>query len=476
MSQVEIVFMTACEMARRIREREISALEVMEAHLAQIERVNHKVNAIVTLVAEQALKAAREADSRLAKRDKIGVLHGLPVAHKDLVDTKGIRTTYGSPIFRDHVPEVDGLIVERLRSAGAITLGKTNTPEFGAGSQTFNPVFGPTRNPYDLSKTCGGSSGGAAVALACGMVPIADGSDLGGSLRNPASFCNVVGFRPSAGRVPTWPTPSAWFPLTVEGPMARTVQDVALMLGAMAGPDPRCPISIAEPGDRFWGPLERDFKGVRVAWSRDLGGLPVEPEVTSVLESRLGVFRELGCTVEEAEPDLSDADEVFRAFRAWRFELSHGKLLDQFRHLMKPTVIWNIEEGRRLTGPQLGRAELKRTALYHRVREFMDQYDFLALPVSQVLPFPVEQEYANQINNVQMETYLDWMRSCYYITVTGLPAISVPCGFSSHGLPVGLQIVGRYQQDWEVIQMAYAFQEATGFWKRRPPVAEGSER
>ncbi|MEJ5376353.1 MAG: amidase [bacterium] len=478
MSHQDLVFMTACEMARLIRNREISALELMEAHLSQIEKINPRVNAVVTLVAEHALEAARDADIKSAKGEKTGPLHGLPVAHKDLVDTKGIRTTYGSPIFKDHVPAVDALIVERLKSAGALTLGKTNTPEFGAGSQTFNPVFGPTRNPYDLSKTCGGSSGGAAVALACGMVPIADGSDLGGSLRNPASFCNVVGFRPSPGRVPIWPTPSAWFPLTVEGPMARTVQDAALMLGAIAGPDPRSPISIAEPGERFWGPLDRDFRGVKIAWSRDLGGLPVEAEVTGVLESQLSVFQDMGCIVEEAEPDLTDADEVFRVFRAWRFELSHGRLLDEKRHLMKPTVIWNIEEGRKLTGVQLGQAEVKRTALYHRVREFMEQYEFLLLPVSQVLPFPVEQEYVTEINNIRMETYLDWMRSCYYITVTGLPAISVPCGFSSQELPVGLQIVGRHQQDLGVLQLAYAFQEATGFWRKRPALVleAGSEK
>ncbi len=478
MAHQDLVFMTACEMARLVRNREISAQELMEAHLSQIEGINPRVNALVTLVAEQAMEAAREADMKLARGEKAGPLHGLPVAHKDLVDTKGIRTTYGSPIFRDHVPAVDALIVERLKSAGALTLGKTNTPEFGAGSQTFNPVFGPTRNPYDLNKTCGGSSGGAAVALACGMVPIADGSDLGGSLRNPASFCNVVGFRPSPGRVPTWPAPSAWFPLTVEGPMARTVQDAALMLGAIAGPDPRSPISIAEPGERFWGPLDRDFRGVRIAWSRDLGGLPVEAEVTRVLESQLSVFQEMGCIVEEAEPDLTDADEVFRVFRAWRFELSHGRLLDEKKHFMKQTVIWNIEEGRKLTGVQLGQAEVKRTALYHRVREFMEQYEFLLLPVSQVLPFPVEQEYVTEINNIRMETYLDWMRSCYYITVTGLPAISVPCGFSSQGLPVGLQIVGRHQQDLGVLQLAYAFQEATVFWKKRPALVleAGSEK
>lgn len=475
MFKEEIVFLTAQEMVRLIQAGELSALEVMEAHLAQIQRVNPKVNAIVTLVAEQALDGARKADQALARGAPLGPLHGLPVAHKDLVETKGIRTTYGSPIFKEHVPDFDALIVERLKAAGAITVGKTNTSEFGAGSQTFNPVFGPTRNPYDLSKTCGGSSGGAAVALACGMVPIADGSDLGGSLRNPASFCNVVGFRPSPGRVPTWPTPSAWFPLTVEGPMARTVQDVALMLSAVAGPDPRCPISIAEPGERFSGPLGRDFNGVRVAWSRDLGGLPVEPGVSKVLETHLHVFQDLGCLVEEAQPNMSDADEVFRVWRAWRFELSHGTLLQEHRHLMKETVIWNIDEGRKLTGPQVGRAELKRTALYHRVRQFMERYEFLLLPVSQVLPFPVEKEYVTEINGVPMHTYLDWMRSCYYITVTGLPAISVPCGFSPDGLPVGLQIVGRHQEDLGVLQLAYAFQEATGFWKRRPPIVEQAQ-
>lgn len=471
MATKELLFMTACEMISMMEKKEISARELMEAHLAQIEAVNPKVNAIVTLVAEQAMEGAKRADEQRAKGQLQGPLHGLPVAHKDLVETKGIRTTYGSPIFRDYVPQFDSLIVERLKKAGAITVGKTNTPEFGAGSQTFNPVFGPTRNPYDLSKTCGGSSGGAAVALACGMVPIADGSDLGGSLRNPASFCNVVGFRPSPGRVPTWPTPSGWFSMTVEGPMARSVQDVALMLSAIAGADPRCPISIHQPPEQFRGPLERDFRGVKVAWSRDLGGLPVEPKVTQVLEASRHVFQDLGCEVEDAEPDLADADEVFRIWRAWRFELSHGVLMDKHRDLMKKTVIWNIEQGRSLAGPQLGQAEVKRTALYHRVREFMERYSFLLLPVSQVTPFPVEQEYVTEINGIPMTTYLDWMRSCYYITVTGLPAISVPCGFTPEGLPVGIQIVGRPWDDLGVLQLAYAFQEATNFWKVRPKIA-----
>ena len=471
MKGADLVFLPATEMASLVRKREISVCELLDAHLEQIQRVNPKVNAIVTLTPEKAKEDAKKADEAIAKGRPLGPLHGLPVAHKDLVETKGVRTTYGSLIFKDHVPDIDALIVERLKGAGAISVGKTNTPEFGAGSQTFNAVFGPTRNPYDLTKTCGGSSGGAAVALACGMVPLADGSDLGGSLRNPASFCNVVGFRPSPGRVPTWPTPSAWFNMTVEGPMARTVQDVALMLTAITGPDPRCPISLMEPPEVFSRPLERDFKGTRIAWSRDLGGLPVEREVTSVLEEQRKVFVEMGCVVEEDEPDLTDADEIFRVWRAWRFELSHGKLLEECRGLMKSTVVWNIEEGRKLSGPQLGQAEVKRTALYHRVRQFMERYEFLLLPVSQVLPFPVEEEYVREINGIPMTTYLDWMRSCYYITVTGLPAISVPAGFTSSGLPVGLQIVGRPWDDFGVLQLAYAFQEATGFWRRRPEVA-----
>jgi amidase len=469
MPDQEICFLPATELARRIRTKEVSAQEVMATHLDQIERINPQVNAIVTLLPERAMQGARDADQALARGKEVGPLHGLPIAHKDLVPTKGIRTTFGSPVFKDFVPDQDSLIVERLHNAGAITIGKTNTPEFGAGSQTFNEVFGETRNPYDLTKTCGGSSGGAAVALACGMLPIADGSDMGGSLRNPASFCNVVGFRPSPGRVPTWPDQAAWFTLQVEGPMARTVQDVALLLSAIAGPDPRAPLSIAEPGSRFAQPLERDFKGSRLAWSRDLGGLPVDPRVTAALDAQRHVFESLGCTVEDAEPDFTDADEIFKVLRAWRFELSRGELLHTHREQIKDTVIWNIEEGIKLSGPQIGQAERKRTELYHRVRTFMERYEFLILPVSQVPPFEIQQRYVASINDVHMDTYIDWMRSCYYITVTGHPAISVPCGFAPDGLPVGMQIVGRHHADFKVLQLAHAFEQATGFWKRRPP-------
>jgi amidase len=434
--------------------------------------VNPAVNAIVTYLPELARSGATAVDAALARGDDPGPLAGLPVVHKDLAVTKGIRTTFGSPIYRDFVPEVDAIIVERLKRAGAVTYGKTNTPEFGAGSQTFNAVFGATRNPYDLSRTCGGSSGGAAVALACGMAPIADGSDLGGSLRNPASFCNVVGMRPSAGRVPNWPAFSGWFPLSVVGPMARTVQDAALMLSAIAGPDKRSPLSLEESGALFARPLARGFKGTRIAWSADLGGLPVQPEVTEVLNAQRRVFADLGCVVEDATPDLRDADEIFRVMRAWNFELCYGPLLQSRRSQMKDTVIWNIEEGARLSGPQVGAAESKRTLLFQRMREFMDDYDFLAAPVAQVLPFDVNLPHVTEINGIKMETYLDWMRSCYYITVTGSPAISVPCGFSRTGLPVGLQIVGRYRDDFGVLQIAHAFEQATGFWRRRPAVAQ----
>lgn len=477
MSTSELCFLTATELAGRIRSREVSCQEAVEAHLRQIERINPQVNAIVTLIAEQALDQARRADETRPAPDTLGPLYGLPIAHKDLVLTKGIRTTLGSPIFADFVPDQDEIIVERMRQAGAITIGKTNAPEFGAGSQTYNEVFGATLNPYDLSKTCGGSSGGAAVSLACGMLPLADGSDLGGSLRNPASFCNVVGLRPSPGRVPTWPHRVAWFPLAVEGPMARTVQDAALLLSVLAGPDPRAPLAIGEPGSLFSQDLERSFEGVRIAWSQTLGGLPVDPRVTAVLESQRAVFEQLGCIVEEATPDFSGADEIFRVWRAWYFELGLGELLDEHRAQMKDSVVWNIEQGQKLSGPQIGRAERKRTELYHHMREFMDRYAFLIAPVSQVPPFEVTQQYVTEINGIALDTYLDWMKSCYYISVTGLPAISVPSGFTPQGLPVGVQIVGRHQDDLGLLCLAHAFEQATQVWKRRPAIQEiGDDR
>ncbi len=471
MSTSEICFMDATEIAGRIASGELSAKEVMEAHIAQIERINPQVNAIVTFLPEQALDAAEKADQTRAAGESTGPLFGIPIAHKDLIDTKGIRTTKGSPIFTENVPENDALIVERLKAAGAITIGKTNTPEFGAGSQTYNEVFGKTLNPYDLTKTCGGSSGGAAVALACGMIPIADGSDHGGSLRNPASFCNVVGFRTSPGRVPIWPAPTLLYPFKVQGPMARSVQDVALMLSAIAGPDPRAELSLGEPGSAFLGPLERDFKGTKVGWSPNLGEFPVDGRVTAALDSQRHVFEDFGCRVIDNDPDFSDADEIFKVWRAWNVELSMGSLLETHRDQIKDTVIWNAEEGRKLTGPQIGKIERKRAELYIRLMEYMSEYEFLILPVAQVPPFDVTEEYVTEINGVEMETYIDWMKSCYYISITGLPAISLPCGFTPRGLPVGIQIVGRPKDELGVLQLAYAFEQQTQFGRKRPPVA-----
>jgi amidase len=456
----DICQLSAVELARLIRAKELSAREVVAAHLAQIERLNPGLNAIVTLVADQAMERAWLADEDLANGREIGPLHGLPIAHKDLQATNGIRTTFGSPIYRDFVPAEDSLLVERLRHAGAIVVGKTNTPEFGAGSQTFNPVFGATLNPYDRTKTCGGSSGGAAVALATGMLPIADGSDMGGSLRNPASFCSVVGLRTSPGRVPVWPAASAWSPLSVDGPMARSVADVALMLSGIAGPDARSPIAIDESGGRFGAPLERDFKGVRVAWWRDLGGVPVDRRVRAAVDAQRHVFEALGCIVDEAEPEFTDFDAVFKTVRALAFLTGVAPRVEGHRDQVKETILWEIERGERLTVAEIAWAETKRTELYHRMRRFMERYDFFVLPTVQVPPFDINQPYPTEIDGVPMATYIDWMKSCYYISIVGNPAISVPCGFTPEGLPVGLQIVGRHRDDWGLLQIAHAFERA----------------
>ena len=466
----ELCYLSAVELQNRLRRKELSAREVLDAHWKQIDRVNPKVNAIVTLLPEQAMARAQQLDESAAKGHFEGPLHGLPIAHKDLVDTKGIRTTYGSPIFRDHVPAVDALMVERIRDAGAVLIGKTNTPEFGAGSQTFNPVFGATRNPYDLSKTCGGSSGGAAVALACGMLPIADGSDMGGSLRNPASFCSVVGFRTSPGRVPSVPARSSWQPLAVLGPMGRSVADTALLLSAIAGPDGRAPMSLDDPGARFAAPLGRDFKGARVAWCGGLAGAVFEQRVLEVVQRSRKTFESLGCVVEDAQPDLSGADHVFRTRRAISFFATYGALLARHRGQMKETVVEEIERGAKLTVSELAHADLEWAGLLERVGAFMSNYEYFVLPTVQVAPFDVNQPYPMEIDGHKMTSYIDWMRSCFHITVTALPAISVPAGFTPEGLPVGVQIVGRHHADWSVLQFAHAFEQASGAGIRTPAV------
>ncbi|MEV0149635.1 MULTISPECIES: amidase [unclassified Nonomuraea] len=454
----ELHYLTAAEMARLVRARQVSAVELLQACLDRIAQVNPRVNAVVTLAAEQAMDAAKAADAA----EPEGPLHGVPVAHKDLVDTAGIRTTYGSPQYAGHVPGADDLIVRRLRHAGAITVGKTNTPEFGTGSHTVNEVFGATRNPYDLSRSAGGSSGGAAAALAAGMVPLADGSDMGGSLRNPASFCNVVGLRPTPGRVPDPSDVAAWYTLAVQGPMARTVGDVTLMMSAIAGFDPRSPFSIME---RFAPDPEEGVAGLRVAWSPDLGGLPVDPATAAVTATAPAVFERLGARVERVELDLSDAEDAFRVYRAWYYALAFGDLTG-----LGPNTSWNVERGRQVTGADLARAERLRSGLYQRMAGFFDTYDVLIAPVSQVPPFPVEEPYVRRIDGVEMPDYLAWMRSAYWISVLHAPAASVPAGFTEDGLPVGVQIVGRPFADAKVLRVAAAFERATGHGLRRPPL------
>ena len=467
----EICFMRAVDMVEAIRTRKLSAREVMQAHLKQIRAVNGKVNAMVTLVAEDQLMAqAAAADEALAHGQWLGPLHGLPVAVKDLHETAGIRTTYGSPLHKNNVPDFDCRVVQREKEAGAIVLGKTNVPEFGLGSQTFNPVFGATHNPYDTTKTCGGSTGGGAVAVACGMAPLADGSDMGGSLRNPPNFCNVVGIRPSPGRVSNVPTQLGWFTLSVPGPVARNVTDCAYFLSVLAGYDQHSPISIELSGSQFAQPLgTRNFKGVRVAMFKDMG-LPWEPEVKSAVQAQRKVFESLGCIVVDAEPDFSDANEAFLAWRHWSIELGFGDLLATHGDQLNAYVHWHVEEGRKLTGPYLSRIEARRTALYQRLCTFKREYDFFILPVNQVLPFDVNTHFPQEIAGVEMENYLAWMKSAYYISTAGNPAMSVPCAFSSSGLPIGMQIVGRHHDDWGVLQLGYAFEQATNIGKRRPVV------
>ncbi|MGQ4808782.1 Acylamidase [Candidatus Entotheonellaceae bacterium PAL068K] len=394
----------------------------------------------------------------------------MPVGIKDLTDTQGIRTTYGSPIYADHIPDTDALVVTRYKQAGAIVIGKTNTPEFGAGSHTFNPVFGVTRNPYDPEKTCGGSSGGAGVALACGMIALAQGSDLGGSLRNPAAWSNVIGFRNGVGRVPVWPASLGYSSLSVSGAMGRTVRDVALQLSVIAGPAPRVPNALPLSPEVFQANLDRDFHGVRLAWSRTLGRYPVDPVITQICEAQRKTFADLGCTINDAEPDLQDADEIFQTMRAYAFAHQHAEHLVQHREQLKATVIWNTEKGLALSALDVAKAEAKRTALYRRIAAFFETYEFLCVPTTPIPPFPLDQEYPGEINGQRLETYIDWMGLCYAITVTGCPALSIPCGFTLDGLPVGLQIVGRPHADVAVLQLAHAFEQATMFYTRKPPV------
>ena len=467
----EICFMRAVDMVEAIRTKKLSAREVMQAHLQQIQRVNTNVNAMVTMVPEEQLMAqAAAADEALAHGKWLGPLHGLPVAVKDLHETHGIRTTYGSPLHKDYVPDFDCRVVQREKEAGAIRAGQDERARirsrFADVQSSLRAHAQSLRHKQDMRRKHRRGRGRGV----CGMAPLADGSDMGGSLRNPPNFCNVVGIRTSPGRVSNVPTDLGWFTLSVPGPVARNVTDCAYFLSVLAGYDHHSPISIEQSGAQFAQPLgERSFKGVRVAMFKDMG-LPWEPEVKSAVQAQRKVFESLGCIVEDAEPDFADANEAFLAWRHWSIELSFGDLLATHGDQLNEYIHWHVAEGRKLTGPYLSRVEAKRTALYQRLCNFKGEYEFFILPVNQVLPFDVNTHYPTEIAGVKMENYLAWMKSAYYISAAGNPAMSVPCAFSSTGLPIGIQIVGRHHDDWGVLQLGYAFEQATNIGQRRPVV------
>ena len=467
----DICFTSARDLATMIRSRAISARELMAAHLERINRFNPTINAIVAkLDDEKCLALATAADERLARGEAAGPLHGLPIAFKDLQPAVGFPFTRGSSIYKDAMPAEDSGLVERLRRAGALAIGKTNTPEFGMGSHTYNRVYGTTVNPYDRTKSAGGSSGGAGAALAAGFLPIADGSDFGGSLRNPGNFNNVVGMRPTVGLVPVAPNPLPFFGFSVNGPMGRTVADVAWLLGVMAGADVRDPACWPSDPSVFSRDLGRSFKGTRVAWCPDLGWLPLDPAVRAIVGAQRSVFESLGCVVEDVCPDLTDADSIFLTLRSLRSATLYAPLLASSREQLKSEAIGEIEAGLALTRADISRAMTQHGQLLERMRRFEERYEFLVCAVNQLPPFDATLNWPKAIDGVTMDHYVAWMKSAYWISTTFRPAISVPAGFTPAGLPVGVQIVGRYRADWSLLQMAKAFEDATGVGRRRPPL------
>ncbi|MCS7267098.1 MAG: amidase family protein [Geminicoccaceae bacterium] len=481
----ELLRSSAREVVRLLRAEEVSPLELVELALERIAAVEPAVNAVPTLCPERAREQARRImKGEIAPpEDGRGWLAGLPIVIKDLNDVAGVRTTYGSPIFAEHVPERSGYEVERLERRGAVILGKSNTPEFGAGAQTFNEVFGVTRNPWNTALTCGGSSGGSAVALATGECWLANGSDLGGSLRTPAAFCAVVGLRPSPGRVPHGPSAAPFQTLAVEGPMARDVRDLALMLDAQAGFDPRDPLTFDPPAEPFVLAVAREPDLRRVAFSTDLGGItPVDPEIARICRRAAERFAELGCEVVfDACPDLSAAEEVFRVLRAAHFVTTRGPLLEKHRDRLKPEVIWNIEAGLRLTAEEIGWAERLRAEMQRSAAAFMEHFDLLLCPAAITAPFPVEQRYLEELGGHRFATYIDWVAITYAVTLTGLPALSLPCGFTRSGLPVGLQMVGRPRGEAALLCAAAWLEDRLGVAPRlpidpRPPATSAGAR
>jgi amidase len=470
-----IVAMDALTLGQRVRARDISCLEVMTTYLDHIESINPAVNAIVSLrERSELLAASRHRDEQLARGEIMGPLHGFPQAIKDLAATEGIRTTHGSPIFKDVIPTADAIFVERMRNAGAIIIGKTNVPEFGLGSQTYNPVFGPTRNAYDPALTAGGSSGGAAVALALRMQAVADGSDHAGSLRNPSAFNNVFGFRTSFGRVPQ-ESDEVFLPsFAVTGPMARNVADLQMLLAVQSGYDPRVPLSVPGDGTDVMGSLASDVRGLRIGWLGDFGGhLPMEAGVLDLCREALRVFELLGCSIEEITPDF-DPEAIWQAWmklRSWQNASRLGPLHADpaKRVLLKPEAQWEIEAGLSLSASEIITASRIRSSWYQTVRQLFKHYDYLMLPSAQVFPFAIDTPWPRQIAGRTMDTYHRWMEVVIPVTMSGCPALGMPVGFDPHGRPMGMQIVAPNHSELAIMRLAYAYEQATQWVDKRPP-------
>ena len=459
------------EMRKLIISGDISSEELVNIHIDQINKFDSKTNAVCTFTPDFALNIAREQD-KSKKFDQ--PLSGIPILIKDLNKTEGIRTTMGSRIYSDFIPEEDDLVVKKIKDSGALILGKSNTPEFGAGSHTFNDVFETTLNPYDLSKTAGGSSGGAGVALAMRMVPVAQGSDMGGSLRNPAAWNNVVGFRTSIGTVPQLPADITYNMMSVNGPMARNIDDLSVLLSCMAGYDNRIGNSINEPSERFLDLKLPDPKKIKIAYTNDLGIYPVSQDIKEAFNKSIEIFSKLGFIMEETFPDLENVDNIFQTYRAYTFANAHKEHIVKNRDLMKDTLIWNVEKGLELKATDLALAESQRSVLDQNIAGFFEKYDFLVLPSTSVLPFDKNIEYIKEIDGVELETYIDWMGLCYAITATGCPSISIPGGFIK-GLPTGIQIVGKKLDDLNVLRIAKIFEDETNFYKIQPNIIEKGE-
>lgn len=466
MADQGLVRETACAIVDKLKRGEVTPLDLLDVLEKRISEVDGKVNALPILCFDRARAHAKALMQK--PTSERGLLAGLPVPIKDLFDVKGVLNTQGSPIFKDRVCEQSDIAVETLEHNGAVVYAKSNTPEFGAGAHTFNEVFGATRNPWDASRSASGSSGGAAVALATGMAWLAHGTDMGGSCRNPASFCGVVGLRPSIGRVAHTPESKIDRTLTVHGPMARNVEDLALLLDAMSGEHPGDPRSLPLLPTSFLSAARTASKPKRVAYSPDLGITPVNPEVAAITRKAAQRFAEAGAIVEEAHPDLREAHECFHVLRAFDFAVTKAKLLREHRDLLKPEVIWNIEQGLRLTVEQLERAEAQRVAMTRRTLKFFETYDLLLAPATIVPPFPIEHRYVAECAGRKFDNYVEWLGIVYAITLACCPALSLPCGFTASGLPVGLQMVAKPRAEAELLAGAKVLEDILGLRDTTP--------